>query len=214
MKAKFYLFASLLLAFLSSCSQDSMDGDLSNEDVSLEQIFEDAALSDYELACYDAEDSGIVPNGECLVGAIMKAGEQFKVHWNYAQVKRLVDNYLNKPSIDYNGNVIGFPSDPRTLRAFLRTFFDFSYIMEFDNPVFIANIGKGYTGIAIAKNYDDQNSGHAYTVLRLCDKHKNNCYICYDPVAGYEVHLKHSEIAYGFSFILKGAKSTPHLDKD
>jgi len=189
-----------------------MDDDLSNDGITLEQILEDAALSDEALACYDAEGSGIVPNGECLIGAIMKAGEQFGVRWKYGQVKMLVDNFLNKPNIDINGHRIGNPSDPRSLRDFLKTFFKTSQIMEFDNPIFIANMGKGYMGIAIVKNYDEQNSGHAYTVLRRCDKHKNNCYVCYDPVAGNEVHLKHSEIAYGFSFLLAEPKKVPNLD--
>lgn len=212
MKSKLYLFVSLLLALLTSCTQDSMDDDLSNEDATLEQMLEEAALADYDLVCYDAEGSGTVPNGECLIGAIIKAGEHFGVHWDYPQVKFAVDNFLNKPNLDINGNRIGNPSDPRSLRDFLKTFFKTSQVMEMDNPFFIANMGKGFTGIAIVKNYDEQNSGHAYTVLRRCDKHKNNCYVCYDPVAGNEVHLKHSEIAYGFSFLLAEPKKVPNLD--
>ena len=213
MKSKVYLFVSLLLVLLTSCTQDSMDDDLSDEEVSLEQIFEDAALSDYELACYDAEDFGIVPNGECLIGAIMKAGEQFNVHWNYGQVKLLVDNYLHKPSIDYNGNIIGFPSDPKTLEIFLHTFFDRAQRALLDNSMVRSYIGKKLTAIAIVKNHDKQNTGHAYNVLRPCNEHKDNCYICYDPVAGSEVHIKSSEFAINFAFILEGPKSTPNLDR-
>lgn len=54
MKFKFYFLVGLLLALLTSCSQDSMDDDLSNDGITLEQILEDAALSDEALACYDA----------------------------------------------------------------------------------------------------------------------------------------------------------------
>lgn len=212
MKFKFYLFVSLLLAFLASCTQDSMDEDLANNDVTLEQLLEEAGLSDEALACYDAEGSGIVPNGECLIGAIVKAGEQFGIHWNAAGVKYAVDNFLHEPYLDINGERIGNPSDPRSIARFLKTFFDASQVMLLDNSFFTANLGKGFTGIGIVKNYDEQNSGHAYTILGLCNKHKNDCYICYDPVAGCEVHLKRSEFAYGFTFILGKPKTIPNLE--
>ncbi len=211
MKSKLYLFVSLLLALLTSCTQDSMDDDLSNEDATLEQILEDATLSDEDLACYNAEDSGIVPNGECLIGAIMKAGEHFGVHWDYPQVKFAVDNFLNKPNLDINGNRIGNPSDPRSMVRFFKTFFDNPQVALLDNSYIRSCIGKELISIAIVKNYDEQNSGHAYNVIKPCDKHKNNCYICYDSVCGTESHIKACEFAYGFAFIFKGAKLTPSL---
>lgn len=213
MKFKFYLFVSLLLAFLASCTQDSMDEDLSNNGVTLEQLLEEARLSDEAIAFYGAEGSGIVPNGECLIGAIMKAGEHFGVHWDYAQVKLLVDNYLHEPSLDFNGEVIGNPSSPYTLELFLHTFFERAQITQLSNEMVRSYIGKELSAIAIVKNNDEQNSGHAYTILGPCDKHKNNCYICYDPVAGSEVHIKSSEFAEYFAFILQEPKATPNPDR-
>lgn len=213
MKSKIYLFVSLLLAFLTSCSQDSMDDNLSNNDITLEQALEDAALSDEALACYDAEGSGIVPNGECLIGAIVKAGEQFGVHWEIAIVKQFVDLYLHKPSLDPEGNVIGNPSNPRTLKLFLKAFFDYSQYVNLEDDYFKSKIGTEYTAIAIVKNKDEQNSGHAYTVLRSCNKHKGNCYICYDSVSGSEDHIKSSEFAENFAFILAEPKRTPNFHR-
>lgn len=212
MKKKFFLLCSLLLSLLTCCTQDSMDEDLRIMNEAQEQEL-DAILADYDLLTYGANDSGVVPNGECLIGAIMSAGKQFGIRWEYREVKLYVDNYLNKPSLDMNGNVIGNPSDSKTLEKFLHSFFGYVRIGDLNNVMVQGYLGNKITVIAIVKNYDEQNTGHAYNVIELCTKHKNNCFICYDPVLGYNVHIRSSEFADRFTFVLSKPKIRPAMDK-
>lgn len=203
MKKVFFLL-SLLLALFTSCSNDFSENDLTLQS-DLQKQESKTELANF-LVLYDVDGEPIiVPNGECLVGAILSAGRECGMEWNPAVVRQAVEAYCGKMSLDVEGQPLGFPFKGNSFQDFLKQFFKIARNANLTVEVLKDTLGKNGTAIGIVFN-DDHQTAHAYNIQSYCHSHKPCCYICYDAVEGKTVHLKGSAFDQRFSFYLAGPK--------
>lgn len=207
MKKNFYLML-VLSCFISSCSNDF---EFDRNTVEKQFVTDDdffAQLEVLDLMYQGSEESILVPNGECLIGAIMSAGEQLGVKWNYAIVRNLTQSYLGNPSVDMEGQIIGYNTSLLTLKKFLGTFFEGVYFLPLNINGLEEKLGKEFTAIGLLEDKTN-NTSHAYNIQSKCNKHKPDCFICYDPVTGRLEHLQASSFKVSKCFLLRNPKRVP-----
>ena len=210
MKKVFYLLLALC-GFFTSCSNDSDFDRISEEmkSISDDEFF--AQLEVLDLMSYDSNETILVPNGQCLIGAIISAGQQLGVSWDYLKVELLTRLYLGSPSVDIDGNFIGYNTNPLTLKKFLGTFFQRVSFLPLETKGLDERLGKGATAIGLLED-KESNTSHAYNIQSKCTKHKSDCFICYDSVTGETVHLKASQFETLKCFFLMEPKHFPSSD--
>ncbi len=131
MKNVFFYLMLTLSCFFVSCSNDS-DFDINSEEKqSVSDIDFFIQLDALDLMYQSSNETISVPNGQCLVGAIIAAGQQLGVKWDYLTVKNLTQLYLGSPSVDMDGNFIGYNTDPLTLKRFFGNILSKSVISSF-----------------------------------------------------------------------------------
>lgn len=206
---------TIIMAFAVGCSDDSNSIDAFQENTTIESNELMLELSFFDRLYENASTPVIVPNGECLAGAILSAGEQLGTHWSPSMIKYLVELYLGTPQLDYKGELLGYGCNPTNFQLFLEYLFKRASHASLDMQQIKYSLGHGNTAIGIILN-EDGKTAHAYNILRHCDEHKPNCYVCYDPVSGELKHIQASEFEGRFTLFLAEPKlrpSSPNEDR-
>ena len=196
MRLKACLFVSLLLALFTCCTQDSTEDGLISQRQELE-----SKLMYLRTNYVNSTNSFVLPNGECLAGAILTAAEKLGINWIQDEVRKEVRLYFGDYFVDDDGE---------KYKPFLKHLFksvspiDLRYVDDKSDE-----LGKKLVVIGIVKDRV-YGTAHAYCVHSHCTKHSPRCYICYNTFTGCDEHVK----AARFDPVLTFSVQTPYHDSD
>ena len=209
MRLKACLFVSLLLALFTCCTQDSTEEDFVPQVGTQRQELESKLM--YLRTNYvNSTNSFVLPNGECLAGAILTAAEKLGINWIQDEVRKEVRLYFGDYFVDDDGERIGVAITVEKYKPFLKHLFksvspiDLRYVDDKSDE-----LGKKLVVIGIVKDRV-YGTAHAYCVHSHCTKHSPRCYICYNTFTGCDEHVK----AARFDPVLTFSVQTPYHDSD